>query len=124
MGNGYYYAYFCIANYVKQGDVLPPLLSILKSLYFLFQVATMLLDFEKKTMIAQGMNSTTVNRSPIAVGGRCRPKGSEFYLRLKTHIQHTHSEHLSTSTQTSTNNKNTHRNSMGQTEGDLPIRQS
>ena len=33
------------------------------------------------------------------------PKGSVSYLRPKTHIQHTHPQHLSTSTQTSTNIK-------------------
>ena len=36
------------------------------------------------------------------------PKGSGSYLRPKTHIQHTHPQHLSTSTQTSTNHKSTH----------------
>ena len=41
------------------------------------------------------------------------PKGSGSYLRPKTHIQHTHPQHLSTSTQTSTNHKNTHCNRMG-----------
>ena len=41
------------------------------------------------------------------------PKGSGSYLRPKTHIQHTHPQHLSTSTQTSTNHKSTHRNRMG-----------
>ena len=40
-------------------------------------------------------------------------KGSGFYLRPKTHIQHTHPQHLSTSTQTSTNHKSTHCNRMG-----------
>ena len=35
------------------------------------------------------------------------PKGSGSYLRPKTHIQHTHPQHLSTSTQTSTNLKST-----------------
>ena len=35
------------------------------------------------------------------------------YLRPKTHIQHTHPQHLSTSTQTSTNHKSTHCNRMG-----------
>ena len=40
-------------------------------------------------------------------------KGSGSYLRPKTHIQHTHPQHLSTSTQTSTNHKSTHRNRMG-----------
>ena len=34
-------------------------------------------------------------------------------LDTKTHIQHTHSQHLSTSTQTTTNDKSTHRNRMG-----------
>ena len=38
------------------------------------------------------------------------PKG---YLRPKTHIQHTHPQHLSASTQTSTNHKSTHCNRMG-----------
>ena len=33
------------------------------------------------------------------------PKGSGSYRRPKTHIQHTHPQHLSTSTQTSTNHK-------------------
>ena len=33
------------------------------------------------------------------------PKSSGSYLRPKTHIQHTHPHHLSTSTQTSTNHK-------------------
>ena len=41
------------------------------------------------------------------------PKGSESYLRPKTHIRHTHPQHLSTSTQTSTNNKSTRCNRMG-----------
>ena len=41
------------------------------------------------------------------------PKGSGSYLRPKTHIQHTHPQHLSTSTQTSTNHKSTHCNKMG-----------
>ena len=34
-------------------------------------------------------------------------KGSGPYLRPKTHIQHTHSQHLSTSTQDTTNDKKT-----------------
>ena len=33
------------------------------------------------------------------------PKGRGSYLRSKTHIQHTHSQHLSTRSQTSTNHK-------------------
>ena len=41
------------------------------------------------------------------------PKGSGSYLRPKTHIQHTHPQHLSTSTQTSTNHKSTHCNRIG-----------
>ena len=41
------------------------------------------------------------------------PKGSGSYLRPKTHIQHTYLQHLSTSTQTSTNHKSTHCNRMG-----------
>ena len=40
------------------------------------------------------------------------PKGSGSYLRPKTHIQHTYPQHLSTSTQTSTNHKSTHCNRM------------
>ena len=40
------------------------------------------------------------------------PKGCGSYRRSNTHIQHTHSQHLSTRTQTCTN-KNTHRNRMG-----------
>ena len=40
------------------------------------------------------------------------PKGSEPYHRPKTHIQHTHSQHLSTSTQPTTNDKSTHSNWM------------
>ena len=41
------------------------------------------------------------------------PKGYGHYLRPKTHIQHTHSQHLSTSTQATTNDKSTHSNRMG-----------
>ena len=41
------------------------------------------------------------------------PKGSGPYLRPKTHIQHIHSQHLSTSTQATTNDKSTHSNRMG-----------
>ena len=40
------------------------------------------------------------------------PKGSGSYLRPKAHIQHTHPQHLSTCTQTSTNHKSTHCNRM------------
>ena len=36
------------------------------------------------------------------------PKSSGPYPRPKTHIQHTHSQHLSTSTQATTSDKNTH----------------
>ena len=39
--------------------------------------------------------------------------GSGSYLRPKSHLQHTHPQHLSTSTQTSTNHKITHCNRMG-----------
>ena len=41
------------------------------------------------------------------------PKGFGPYLTPKTHIQHAHSQHLSTSTQATTNDKSTHRNRMG-----------
>ena len=41
------------------------------------------------------------------------PRGSGPYLRPKTHIQHTNSQHLSTSTQATTNDKSTHSNRMG-----------
>ena len=34
------------------------------------------------------------------------------------YVRHTHSQHLSTSTQATTNDKNTHSNRMGYTEGD------
>ena len=40
------------------------------------------------------------------------PKVSGSYLRHKTHKQHTHSQHLSTRTQASANNKVIHRNRM------------
>ena len=46
------------------------------------------------------------------------PKSSGSYLRPKTHIQHTHPQHLSTRIQTFTNHKSTHCNRMGSTEGD------
>ena len=39
-------------------------------------------------------------------------KGYGPYPRLKTQIQHTHSQHLSTSTQATTNYKHTHSNRM------------
>ena len=41
------------------------------------------------------------------------PKSSGPYLKPKTHIQHTHSQQLSTSTQATTNYKSTHSNRMG-----------
>ena len=41
------------------------------------------------------------------------PKRSGSCLRPKTHIQHTHSHHLTTCTQSSINNKITHCNRMG-----------
>ena len=41
------------------------------------------------------------------------PKGYVPYLIPKTHIQHTHSQHHSTSTQATTNDKNTHNIRMG-----------
>ena len=41
------------------------------------------------------------------------PKGSGAYLRPKTYIQHKHPQHISTSTQTSTNHKSTNCNRMG-----------
>ena len=40
-------------------------------------------------------------------------KGSGLYLGPKTHIHHTYSQHLSTSTQSTINDKNTHSKSMG-----------
>ena len=51
------------------------------------------------------------------------PKGSGPYLRAKTQIHHTHTQHLSTSTHATTNDKNTHSNRMGRHSW-LPIRQS
>ena len=41
------------------------------------------------------------------------PKCYGPYLRPKIHIQHTYSQHLSTSWQAATNDKNTHSNRMG-----------
>ena len=41
------------------------------------------------------------------------PKGSGSYIRPKTHMQHTHPQHISTSTQTSANHKSPHCNRMG-----------
>ena len=41
------------------------------------------------------------------------PKGSGPYLKPKTHIQPAHSQHIYTSTQFTTNDKNTHSNRMG-----------
>ena len=52
----------------------------------------------------------TINNKAITHGNT--PKGSGSYLRPKTNMQHTHPQHLSTITQTSTNNKITHRNMM------------
>ena len=56
---------------------------------------------------------TTHGSAPIGSGSYFRPKGSGSYLRPKTHIQHTHSQHLSTSTQSTTNHKRTCCNMMG-----------
>ena len=52
------------------------------------------------------------NKQQITTHGNA-PKGYGSYLRPKTHIQHTHPQHLSTSTHTSTNHKSTHCNRMG-----------
>ena len=49
----------------------------------------------------------------LTINNKELPKGSGSYLRPNTHIQHTHPQHLSTSTQTSTNHKCTHYNRMG-----------
>ena len=49
----------------------------------------------------------------LTINNKALPKGSGSYHRPKTHIQHTHPQHLSTSTQTSTNHKSTHCNRMG-----------
>ena len=54
----------------------------------------------------------TQNKQQSTTHGNA-PKGSGSYLRPKTHIQHIHPQHLSTSTQTSTNHKSTHCNRMG-----------
>ena len=57
------------------------------------------------------------NKQPCITHGNA-PKDYGPYLRPKTHIQHTHSPHLSTSTQDTTHDKSTHSNMMGYTEGD------
>ena len=43
---------------------------------------------------------------------RNAPKGYGSYLKPNTHIQHTHPQHISTRTQTSTDHKSTHCNRM------------
>ena len=53
----------------------------------------------------------TINNKALPMGNA--PKGFGSYLRPKTHIQHTHPQHISTSTQTSTNHKSTPCNRMG-----------
>ena len=53
----------------------------------------------------------TINNKALPMA--THTKGSGSYLRPKTHIQHTYPQHLSTSTQTSTNHKSTHCNRMG-----------
>ena len=62
-------------------------------------------------------NLNTKNKQHCTTHGN-EPKGYGSSLRPKYHIQHTHSDHISTRTQSSTNNKSTHRNRMGKTEGD------
>ena len=54
----------------------------------------------------------TLNKQHCTTHGNAH-KGIWPYLRPKIHIQHTHSQHLSTSTQSTTNDKSTHRNRMG-----------
>ena len=56
-------------------------------------------------------NLEPTNKQQITTHGNA-PKGS-LTLDPKTHIQQTHPQHLSTSTQTSTNHKSTHCNRMG-----------
>ena len=58
-------------------------------------------------------NNLSINNKQQSTTHGNAPKGSGSYLRPKTHIQHTHPQHLSTSTQTSTNHKSTHCNRMG-----------
>ena len=59
----------------------------------------------------------TSNKEHCTTHGNA-PKGFGSYLTPKTHIHHTHSPHLSTRTQTSTNTKITLHNRMRYTEGD------
>ena len=63
--------------------------------------------------------TNTYNHTYIQFLPANTPKGSGSYLRPTTHIQHTHSQHLNACTHTSTNNKSTHRSSMGQTKKTL-----
>ena len=64
------------------------------------------------TLFTQDEQSGPNNKQQSTTHGNA-PKGSGSYLRPKTHIQHTHPQHLSTSTQTSSNHKSTHCNKMG-----------
>ena len=52
-----------------------------------------------------------INNNALTTHGNA-PKGSAPYLRPKLHIQHTYSQHLSTSTQVTTNDKSTYHNKM------------
>ena len=65
------------------------------------------------TSIYQMQNISGPNNKQQSTTHGNATKGSRSYLRPKTHIQHTHPQHLSTSTQTSTNHKITHCNRMG-----------
>ena len=56
---------------------------------------------------ARVQQRNTYNHTYICTTQGNAPKGSGYYLRPKTHIQHTHSKHLSTRTHASTNNKST-----------------
>ena len=60
---------------------------------------------EYRSHLDLNINNTAL---PMATHQKLLP-----YLRPKTHIQHTHSQHLSTSTQATTNDKSTHSNRMG-----------
>ena len=107
-------------NIIRRANTCDPALKLLnEEIKFLHGQNNLTLNPDKTTCTLFTPDPADIpnNKQQSTTHGNA-PKGSWSYLRPKTHIQHTHPQHLSTSTLTSTNHKSTHCNRMGQTGGD------
>ena len=99
----------CIANYVKR-----------RIAYTTCRNHTSIKRQFKTDVLQDGVLSpillhiyTSDLQQPRAISHGNAPKGACPYIRYKIHIEHTHAHYLSTSTQSTTNDKNTQRHRMG-----------